>query len=106
MRVTVSHNKTVPAVKASIDRGFGQIFGGLPIGNVQITDVEREWNDSTLKFSMVARAGFINVPLKGVLVVEEKQVVIDLDLPPFVNQFIPEAKVSAAVEQQVRGLLE
>ena len=106
MRVTVSHNKSVAEVKESVDRGFDRIFGGLPIGNVEITDVQRTWTGDQVEFSMTARAGFINVPLKGRMSVEPGQVVVELDLPPFVNSFIPEPKIAAAVEQQVRGLLE
>ena len=106
MRVTISHNKSVEDVKQNMERGFDRIFGGLPIGNVEITDVQRTWTGDQVAFSMTARAGFINVPLKGRMSVEATQVVVELDLPPFVNSFIPEPKIAAAVEQQVRGLIE
>src|SRR5438309_7989459 len=100
MRVTVSHNKSVDEVKKSIDRGFDDIFKGLPVAAVQFVDEKRAWNGNNLDFSFNARAGFLNVPIKGFVLVEEKVVTIDIDLPSFLNQFIPEQKVKAAVETQ------
>ena len=103
MRVTITHDRSVEEVKASLDRGFDRIFGGF--GNIEITNVQHEWNNDVLTFSLTARAGFLNVPLKGLITVEPKLVIVDLDLPAFVNNFIPEQKVAAAVEQQIKGLL-
>lgn len=105
MRVTVSHNKPVNEVMRSLDRGLDQIFSGLPLGAVQFTDQQRSWDGTTLNFSFTARAGFLNVPLKGWALVEEKQVTIDIDLPPFLEQLIPQEKVRKSVEGQVKGLL-
>lgn len=105
MRVTVSHNKTVEQVKQRVDQGFDQLFTGLPIAAVQIVNQKREWNGQQMNFSFTAQSGFINVPLKGFVLVEDRQVTVDLDLPPFLEQFIPESKVKGAVETQVKGLL-
>lgn len=105
MRVTVSHNKPVNEVMRSVDQGFDTIFQGIAIGAVQFSDQKRSWDGQTLNFSFTARAGFLNVPLKGWVLVEDKNVVIDIDLPGFLNNLIPEAKVKAAIEGQVKGLL-
>jgi hypothetical protein len=105
MRVTVAHKKSVAEVKQSVDRNFDQIFTGLPLPAVQFTDQQRFWNGPRMDFSFTARTGFINIPLKGWILVEEKQVTVELDLPSFIGQFLPEQKVQAAVESHVRGLL-
>ena len=105
MRVTVSHKKTVPEVRKALDESVDQLFRGLPIGAVELTDQQRAWSGDTLNFSFTARAGFLNVPIKGWALVESQQVTIDIDLPSFLNQFIPEAKMKTAIEGQVKGLL-
>lgn len=105
MRITVSHTKSVEEVRQKVDRGFDQMFQGLPIGAVQLTYQQRAWDGNKLTFSFTAKAGFMNVPVNGWLVVEEKLVTIEVELPSFVSNFIPEAKVQAAVEGQVKGLL-
>ncbi len=105
MRLTVTHNKSVDEIKKRVDSGFNDIFQGLPIPALQITDTERVWNGSTMTYSFTAVAGFITVPIKGTVLVEEKLVTIDVDLPAFVSNFIPEAKMKEAVEAQVKGLL-
>ncbi len=58
-----------------------------------------------MTYSFTAVAGFITVPVTGTVLVEEQLVTIDVNLPSFVSNFIPEAKVKEAVETQVKGLL-
>jgi hypothetical protein len=55
-------------------------------------------------YSFAARSGFLNVPVKGLVEVEDRQVVLDIDLPAFLERFIPEQKVRAAVEDRMKGL--
>ncbi len=105
MRATLTHNRSVEEIKRNVDRSFDDIFQGLPIGPIQITDEQRTWAGSTLNFSFNARAAFMAIPVKGWILVEEKLITVEVDLPPFVNQLIPEEKVKRAVESRVRGLL-
>jgi hypothetical protein len=105
MRITLSHTKRPDEIKRNIDQGFDEIFKGLPIGAVQIVDEQRTWVGSTLTFSFSARAAFMVIPVKGWILVEEKQVTIEVDLPSFFNQLIPEHKTRTSLEGKVRGLL-
>jgi hypothetical protein len=106
MRVTVSHNKNPQEVIRSVDRGFDEIFKGMPMGPIQITDEQRTWVGSTLNFSFNANAGFMKIPVKGIVQVEETQVTIDVDLPSFISQFFPEEKIKTVLQDRVRGLLQ
>jgi hypothetical protein len=105
MRITVAHNKTVEQIRSNIDRGFDDIFKGLPVGPVQIADEQRTWVGNTMNFSFNARAAFLTVPVKGWIAVEPQQVTIEVDLPAFLGKLIPEEKVKTAVESGVKGLL-
>lgn len=105
MRAIVPHTRTIAEVKASVDQGFERIFAGLPLDAVKLTDQQRAWSGDTLNFSFSANPGFMKIPISGSVRVEERQVVIDLDLPSFLSHFIAEDKIKTAVETQVRGLL-
>jgi hypothetical protein len=105
MRVTVSHNQPKQEVIQRIDRGLDDIFKGATGGMVQITDEQRSWVDNQLNFSFNARAGFVNIPVKGLVIVDDHLVTIDVDLPSFVNNLFPEQKMASGIETRVRGLL-
>ena len=105
MRVTVSHNQPKQEVIERIDRGLDDIFKGATGGMVQITDEQRSWVGDQLNFSFNARAAFMTIPIKGLVLVENHLVTIDVDLPSFVNNFLPEQKMATGIENRVRGLL-
>lgn len=105
MRVTVSHSQPKQEVIQRIDRGLDDIFKGATGGMVQITDEQRTWVGDQLNFSFNARAAFVNIPVKGLVIVEDHLVTIDIDLPPFVNNLLPEQKMATGIESKVRGLL-
>jgi hypothetical protein len=58
-----------------------------------------------LTFSFNARAAFMTIPVKGSVLVQDTLVIVDLDLPEFVNNLFPEQKMAQGIESQVRGLL-
>lgn len=105
MKVTVSHTKSVAEIKSSVDNSFDKIFQGLPVGQVKVSDQKKAWNGDTMTFSCNAGVGFMAIPIKGAVEVQEKQVVIDVDLPSFVSNFIAEDKIKGSIESQVKGLL-
>jgi hypothetical protein len=74
-------------------------------GMVQIANEQRSWNGDQMDFSFDATMGFMKIPVKGFVLVEEKQVTVDIDLPQFITNFIPEAKVKQGLESGVKGLL-
>ena len=105
MRIIVPHQHPPQQVVDNIDRKFDEIFKGLPVGPIQIVDVKRNWNGRKMDFNFNASAGFMNVPIKGTIDVGDKDVTIDVDLPAFLSQILPEAKLRPALEKSVKGLL-
>ena len=53
-----------------------------------------------MKFSLVARLGFISIPLSGSALVELTTLTIDLILPPMVKNFIGEQEVRSGLEEK------
>lgn len=105
MKVTVSHNKGVEGAKKIVNDSAEQLLAGTASGPVQVTDIHREWNDSTMDFAFTGRMGFFSAPIKGKVFVTEKDVTVDVELPGMLKNFIPEEKVKQQLEGRVRGLL-
>lgn len=104
MRVTIQHHKTPEEVKAIVDRSIDDAFKGLAMGPVQIQDTKKSWEDNSLAFSMIVKAGFLTTPIKGTVLVGPTDVTIDCDLG-LLNKLIPEEKAKALVETRIRGLI-
>ena len=57
---------------------------------VQIANEQRSWSGDQLNFAFDATMGFMKIPVKGFVLVEDRQVTVDVDLPQFLTNLIPE----------------
>ena len=105
MRVTISHKKPKQEVVRIVDQNVNEMMKGLASGPVQIADMERNWKGDVMNFSFKAKAGFFSVPIVGFIEVNEKEVIIDADLPGIVTKLIPEEKIRAGLEGKIRGYI-
>src|SRR5436190_23979781 len=103
MRVSISHNKPQAEVIKSVDRSIDDVFKGLAVGPIQVVNPQKSWDASTMTFSLTAKMGFMNAPIKGTVVVTDKDVTIDADLGFLENLITPKAK--AELETRVKGLI-
>jgi hypothetical protein len=104
MRVTIGHRRSVEEVKKIVDRSIDDAFTGLGALPIQIVDVKRTWEDNTMTFSMNAKVGFLNNPVRGTVLVTASDVTVDADLGPL-GKLLPEDKAKALVESRVKGLI-
>lgn len=103
MRITVSHNKTQAEMVPAVDRAINEVFKTLEIGPIKVMNPQKDWNGSTMNFSLTASMGFMKAPIVGTVAVTEKDVTIDADLG-FLEKFItPHAR--GELETRVKGLL-
>ena len=104
MKVVIAHGKTREEAIVVVDRSANDLFdmGG---GSVSLTDQKKTWRESVMDFSLVARVGFIALPISGVVVVDELNVTVEAELPNLVKTFIGEEKIRVGVEKKVRGML-
>lgn len=104
MRVTISHNKPVEQVKASVDRSMDQVFQGVGMGVVEFSDLHKEWHGSVMNFSVAAKMGFLKTPIKGTVDVTASDVTIDVDLG-LLGKLVPQEAVRSGIEGRIRGLI-
>ncbi|HUS05183.1 MAG TPA: polyhydroxyalkanoic acid system family protein [Bryobacteraceae bacterium] len=105
MKITVSHNKGLKEAMRIVDQSSDDLFKGIPAGPIEIVDKQKSWNGSTMTFSVTGKMGFFKAPLSGTVLVTEKDVTIECELPGLLKRFMPEDKVKSNVEARVRGLL-
>lgn len=106
MTVIIPHHKTKQEVTGMIDKAAGDLFAHGVGAAVQIVDPKKEWSDSTMKFSLTGRMGFISVPLSGTIAVDDVNVTVTCDLPPMLKNFVGEAKVRAGIEQKMKEIVQ
>jgi hypothetical protein len=105
MRIIVPHNKSREEVMQTVDRSLNDLFQkSLPVP-VQFVETHRSWQGSTLSFSLAAKMGIINVPVKGTVEVGDRDIIIDVDLG-MLERLIPADKARDMIGSRVRGLLK
>ena len=87
-----------------VDRAFDEAFRGVVPGPVTLTKQEKTWQGSMMKFSLIARMGFIKNPISGTVEVTERDVTIDADLGMLGN-LVPAREVQSNLETRLRKLL-
>jgi hypothetical protein len=105
MRVTISHDKGQKEAMRIVDQSAQDLMSGIPTGPVRITDPEKSWNGNTMNFSFRAKMGLFRTSVQGTVFVTEKDATIEIELPGFLKNLLPEDKIRAAVETKVKGLL-
>ncbi len=104
MRVTLPHGKTKQEAIQIVDRSFDDLFKGLPIAPLQITDPHRTWNGSLMTFGLTAKMGIIQNPIRGTVDVTDREITIDVDLG-MLGRLISPGKFKTAVEGSFQKLL-
>jgi hypothetical protein len=105
MRITVTHKKTQQEVVKIVDDSAEQVFRGMPGSPIQIVDYRKSWDGSLMHFSFVAKMGFLTTPLRGTVLVTERDVTVEFELPALLKSFIPEQKIEESMKSRIRGLL-
>jgi len=104
VRITLSHDRPKEEIKQSIDRSFNDVFKGIEILPVRFAEERKAWKGDTLSFSLTAKMGIVNTPIKGTIEVTDRDVTIDVDLGMF-ERLVPATKVREVISKRVRGLL-
>jgi hypothetical protein len=105
MTVIVAHGTTVEDAIGIVDRSANDLFEGVAGASVELVDRRQGWNGPQMDFSLTAQAGFISVPISGIVVVDEVNVTVHCELPELVKTFVGEDKMRGGIERKMRGLL-
>jgi len=97
MTVTVAHGKTKEEAIAIVDGSPEKLIAGIGGDSLEVANLKQSWDGPKMSFSLIARLGFISIPISGVALVDATTLTIDLVLPATVNTFIGEDKVREGV---------
>jgi hypothetical protein len=104
VRITISHNRTKEEIMQSVDRSFSDALQGAGSLPVKIVVEQKNWQGSTLSFSLAAKMGLMSTPIRGTIEVTDHDVTIDADLG-VLERFIPEKTARELIGERIRGLL-
>jgi len=104
MRFTIGHRKTSQVAIQIVDATFDDLFKGLPIALLQITNQHRSWNGSVMTFGMTATLAFLQNPIRGTVEVTDREITIDADLG-MIEKLISKEKFRTLAEGTFRRLL-
>ena len=106
MTIIVPHRTTAEKAISMVDRSATTLFDGVGGSPVELVDRKKSWNGPVMDFFLIARVGFISVPIAGTVAVDDINVTVQCELPGIVRQFIGEDKIQASVDRKIRGMLE
>src|SRR5437867_1986035 len=101
MRITVLHKRKIEDARRHVERAVEKLATINLAGAIEISRVEKRWSGTTLEFSLYGAVGPFRSPIRGMAIVTEKDVTLDIDLPKLLTAVVPER----AFETSVRGLL-
>ncbi len=104
VRITVAHTKSKDEIKRIIDRSFDDFFKGVGTISLQIVGEQRHWEGDTLIFSFGAKVAMMTSPIKGTIVVTDRDVTVDADFG-LLEKLLPFGQTKASLESRVKGLL-
>lgn len=104
MRITVSHNKGKEEAIRSVDRSFDDLFRWSSAIPVQIVNEQKTWTGSTLTFALRAKMGVVSTPVKGTILVTERDLTIEADFG-LLEKLLSGPPGRQAIEGKIRGLL-
>ena len=105
MRVTIAHDKGQAEAIRHVNNGADQLFQGAGSAGVEIRNLERRWDANTLTFSFTGKMGPFTAPIRGTVLVAEKDLTIDMDLG-VVEKFLPADKIRQNIEAGARKMLD
>lgn len=104
MRITVGHTKNKEEIKRIVDQSFDDLFRGVAPLPLQIVDEKRKWQGDTLMFSFGAKVSLLTSPIKGTILVTDRDLTIEADLG-LLEKLLPSGPTKASIESRVKGLL-
>ena len=105
MRVTVEQELGQAEAMRRVDHGATQLLSSAGGAGVEIRNLQKTWDANTLTFSFTGKMGPFTAPIRGTVVVNENNVIIDVDLG-IVEKFMPQDKIRRDIEMGARGMLE
>ncbi len=104
MRVTVSHNRPKAEAMEAVNRSFDDLFRGIGMVPLRITNEKRSWQGSTLVFSFTARVGLLSAPIQGSVEVKDQEIAVEVDFG-WLGRFFPAKQTENVLAGRIRGLL-
>src|SRR5215470_1111702 len=89
MRVKIAHSRSKQEAKHAVERSIEHVFAGFNLGPIEFIDQRKHWSGDTMTFSLTAKLGFLQTPIRGLAIVTDQEVALEVDLG-LLGKLIPE----------------
>ena len=105
MRLIIPHNRPKDEIIRAVDQALDDLFEkSIPIP-VQLVEQQRSWQGSKLTFVLLAKMGLLSTPIKGIVEVSDRDILIDVDLGTL-EHLVPAEKARHILASRIKGLLK
>jgi hypothetical protein len=105
MRIEQTHRLTKEEVKKRGD-ALADSLTAMPLPDeLEIGDIAREWHDDQMDFSFRVSQGFFGTEIRGLILVTETNVVLEIKVPPFLASFIDVEKIQGKIKNKMTEIL-
>ena len=105
MRLIIPHSDPKHVAKAALDRSIAQVFTGFNLRAIQFVNQRKEWSGDTMAFSLTAKVGFLQTPIRASALVADSEVILDVDLG-LLGKLIPEHVAKTQIADWTTRLLK
>ena len=105
MRIEHTHRLTKDEVKKR-GEALAESLTAMPLPDeLEIGDLAREWHDDQMDFTFRVSQGFFGTDIRGLLLVTESNVVLEIKVPPFLSSFIDVEKIEGKIKNKMAEIL-
>lgn len=101
MHIEQQHSLEKEEVKKRGEAIAGSLASMTIPGGVTLSDIAREWHEDRMDFSFRVSKGFLGANVKGQLLVSDSKVVLDIDVPPVLSNFINQQQIEGAIKNKM-----
>jgi hypothetical protein len=105
VRLEHPHNLTVEAAREKLVVATEKLLQLQPPAGVKILQLQHVWEEGKLLFSFKAKKGLFSCNVRGVVMVDEEKVVVEVVLPGVMGLIVGEEKLREGIEKALGGVL-
>lgn len=104
MYMEYRHNAEKDNLKYKIDNYVSKMENLQFRGNFEIIELNKNWINHEMQYSVIVKLGVLERSIKGILKIKDELVVISMEIPETIKNFITEEKLQKVIFKHLENL--
>jgi hypothetical protein len=104
MYMEFRHNAEKDNLKYRIDDYVSKMENLRFQGNFEIIELNKSWINHEMQYSIIVKMGVLERRVKGILKIKDDLVIISMELPETIKNFITEEKLQKIISRHLENL--